>query len=227
MNSPLDETLLTEYLDQICAEFSDLPAAWQADQREELEAHLRAMAIACSEFGSEPDLALREALKQFGEPAQVGREMARRYWPSDIRSNSFLRALMTASVWLISLFGTACLAHILWGYWLLNMRAGSHNLSVDIWQTVGYLIVFLPAVISGCMTGLATPKHSVLAMLVAVLLFFAALGCIGNGYAGPMVRNCVADMLLGGFAAHLVSRWMLGKKSVMLRLISFWQEASL
>lgn len=227
MKSALDETLLENYLDQLCAEFSDLPAAWQAEQREELDAHLRTMSDACSELGSEPNQALREALHQFGEPAQVGRAMARKYWPSDIRSDSFLLALTTAIVWLLGLFGTASLAHILWGYWLLTMGAGSHSFSFDIWQMVGNLIVFFPAVISGCMTGLATPKHSVLAMLIAVPLLFIAVCCYGHIYAGMIVRNCITDMVLGVFAAHLVSRWMLRKKPPLLRLISFWQEASL
>lgn len=232
MNSQLDETPMEEYLDQICAEFGDLPADWRAAQREELHGHLRAMAEACSESGSEPDQAVREALRQFGEPSEVGRAMARKYWPSDLRSDSFLFAFATASVWLFGLVGTTSYVLRLGLIWYLSTGPLlTHRADFSIfYQALSGFAVLAPPLVAGCMTGLATPKHSVLAMLVAVPLFCGVLGCIGNGnhgYVGLMVKNCIANMLLGGFAAHVVSRWLLRKKPPLARLISFWREASL
>lgn len=68
------------YLDKVCAQLPrGLSPTRQLELRAELAAHLRALADAYEELGSDPATALEEALRQFGDAAQVGREWTREW----------------------------------------------------------------------------------------------------------------------------------------------------
>jgi len=170
MDNPL-ETLATErYLDLLAAQLCSLPPDVQAEQREEVRLHLQAMAVACQELGSGAGAAEREARAQFGDPVQVGRFIARRYWPPDILPGSFALAFGTALVWLTVFYGTISGVFFLIDNWYISTGADtSAVLRSPVTASVGMSLFFvvLP-LFAGWLTALAAPKYAAPAMLVAV-----------------------------------------------------------
>lgn len=83
MSTPPDlstDSRIEAYIDKVCAQLPrSLSRSRRRELRDELSAHLHALADAYEELGSDPDTALAEALRQFGDAARVGREWAREW----------------------------------------------------------------------------------------------------------------------------------------------------
>ncbi len=118
------ETMGTRrYLDLLAAQLHALPPDVRAEQREEVRLHLQAMAAACRELGSGPESAEREALARFGDPVQVGKSIARKYWPPDVLPGSFLLAFGTATLWLTVFYGLFIGSLLFLQNWYLSASA--------------------------------------------------------------------------------------------------------
>src|SRR5437660_1049460 len=81
-SNPLEEraaqALLEGYLDRLCAPLEAAESGEDAPAiRMEMRSHIEALAATHQELGSRPMEAMREALRQFGAPAQIGRQIRR------------------------------------------------------------------------------------------------------------------------------------------------------
>jgi hypothetical protein len=66
---------LESYLDEIETHLQSLPEWERIEWREEARQHLAALAEAHEELGAEPEAAVRAAIKQFGVPETLGRQV--------------------------------------------------------------------------------------------------------------------------------------------------------
>ena len=213
------ETMGTRrYLDLLAAQLHALPSDVQAEQRDEVRQHLRAMVAACRASGSDAEAAEREAHGQFGDPVQVGKSIARKYWPPDILPGSFVLAFGTALVWLTVLYGTVAGSFFLLDNWYLSTGADTSSLlnsPVTAFIGMSLFFVVLPLV-AGWLTALAAPKYAAPAMLAAVPIMM--FGATANIPAGTHRDFSVAALvaLISSFGALATSR-RLQRKSLSIR----------
>jgi hypothetical protein len=68
----LPEQAIEEYLDQLCSQLGAMPPEAQSETREELRQHLQSLIA----MQREPERVIESALRQFGDPFEIGRQIA-------------------------------------------------------------------------------------------------------------------------------------------------------
>ncbi len=79
MFSPLNDPQADEWFRRFDAASRRLPAEERASQRQEIQQHLEGLVAANKASGQPHDEAWQAALKQFGDPTQIGRKMYREW----------------------------------------------------------------------------------------------------------------------------------------------------
>ena len=198
------------YLDLLAAQLRALSPDARAEQREEVRLHLLAMIAACQELGAGAEAAEQEALGRFGDPVQVGKSIARRYWPPDVLPGSFALALGTALVWMTVLYGTISGVFFLFDNWYISTGADtSALLRGPVPPSVGMSLFFVVLPLSaGWLTALAAPRYAAPAMLIAVptvLFGLSAAASIPKGTHFDFLALALVA-LTGGLGALGTSR---------------------
>ena len=79
MFSPLNDPQVEQWFQRLNAPLKRLPAPERAELHEEVRQHLDALVAANEELGSSPQEAWEYALQQFGDPARIGRRLAKEW----------------------------------------------------------------------------------------------------------------------------------------------------
>lgn len=168
------------YLDKVCAQLPrDLSPARQLELRAELAAHLRALAEAYEELGSDPDTALEEALRQFGDAARVGREWTRE-WKRPPRGE--------APSWAVGL----TLAPFLGSGLFFSALAGVSGPLSPAW----WLGMLTPWIAGCCWAHLRQGQSRAFRLLVLSVLLSAACTPVPVEFQGPFPLQIVGRLLL-------------------------------
>lgn len=192
---------LDEYLSQIARELRALPAPAPADELREIEAHLRALVEAAQQL---EDISQAEAtaaaLKQFGVPRKVGRNL-RRAWQRK-QPEAWWRAVVAP------LFALAFWFFIAWpftqGFYTFYLRL--HGIDFTSNQPVGagvsdavfanclnyeYFIGFFMMLTASYVMGLISPKRSKfgISALLACGFLPQIVSCIITGTSFPLEKT--------------------------------------
>jgi hypothetical protein len=168
------------YIDKVCAQLPrDLSPARRLELRAELAAHLRALADAYQELGSDPDTALQEALRQFGDAAQVGREWARE-WKRAPRGE--------APSWAVGL----SLAPFLGSGLFFSALAGVSGPHGPAW----WLGMLTPWIAGCCWAHLQPGQSRAFRLLALSVLLSAACTPVPEEFQGPFPLQYAGRLLL-------------------------------
>jgi hypothetical protein len=223
------ETMGTRrYLDLLAAQLHALPPDMRAEQREEVRLHLQAMAAACRELGSGPEAAEREALARFGDPVQVGKSIARKYWPPDVLPGSFALAFGTAALWLTVFYGLSIGGLDFLQNWYLSTGTdldSYERVYPTLNQSAVYLVSVAPPVLAGWITGLVAPKRAFIGATTAALLLVGGFCAVIAGDATTMINNSSMEAAFCGLSA-LATSCCLRRRTLLPRwLPAQWRKA--
>lgn len=144
-----EDALVEDYLDHLCAPLVGIvPLAARRDLRAEMRAHLEALASEYGFEGEPPAKATAAALKELGEPWQVGQTFLRE-WLQGSPNAAPARLTRAAAFRAFAFFGIAALP--CWA--LLEHRALDTSAS-DLTPWLWLLAAFAPLA-AGTLTGLA------------------------------------------------------------------------
>jgi len=142
-----------DYLDHLCAPLIGIvPLAERRGLRDEVRAHLEALA---AEYGFEGKLlpeATAAALQEMGEPWQVGQTFLRE-WLQGSPHAAPARLARTAALRAFAFFGVAAILN----WWLIEHRA----LDLSAWDLTPWLwlLAALSPLVAGTLTGLGQPAR--------------------------------------------------------------------
>jgi hypothetical protein len=206
-----------DYLDHVCAPLVGVvPYVKRQELRAELRAHLEAMVASYQELGQSPEMAVVEALRQFGDPRDLARQWAREWKgaASPARLTPVARAMVAA----LGCFGLATAAALIFVW--ITMTPGGYSLGEDAWRFVPFLLTllfFLLPLLSGIATGLLAPARSglgtfyALAVILAIVPLAAnsdpSLNGLGAGARDLTIVQACAWMPIGCGTAALVG-WL-------------------
>ena len=94
MSSPHDSQTPEEWFRHFDAASRRLPAEERASQREEIRQHLEGLVAAKTALGQSPEAAWVAALKQFGDPTQIGRKMSQEWQQGRIGFRADMKAIL-------------------------------------------------------------------------------------------------------------------------------------
>ena len=166
-------TPLETYLTTVERTLATLPATEREAEVEEIRQHLRSAVAAGLELGLTEAEAIALALKQFGKPQEVGKEMRtafRRghyFWNNSSWRNTFLGAVCAAIV--ISK-ATFVLEVFFWTIGLPDITIFGTGVNTEWAVTTTGCLLHL---IAGVGVGLLTPRHAVRGVVHAYLLLTA------------------------------------------------------
>ena len=156
------------YLQQIERELRALPTSARADELREIEAHLRALVLAGQQIEeiSEAE-ATTAALKQFGAPKRVGRNL-RKAWERK-QPEAWWRAVLAFIV--IELAFYVAVTPLFEGFAAFSAVSPMSlpTSSVLFWCFTLPIVSVIP-VITGCFVGIISPKYGQLVALVTSIL---------------------------------------------------------
>ncbi len=115
MSRPRKPPPLEHYLNQVCRRLWLLTPRERQETREELRQHLWALAAHAARF-AEPQEALEEAMKKFGDPKQIGSELSRQH----LRRRRWLSALLKTTLGLSLALITGILGYSAYWYFALS-----------------------------------------------------------------------------------------------------------
>lgn len=148
MHSPLEQ-----YLEQVKTHLQEMPQQQREEEVEEIRQHIGTMVAAHRELGATDEVAIMQALAQFGKAQALGSELARAFRRRDrILRGSLLgaTAFSCAAYWALIVMHTLCIPAF------HPSPAGMTMLSL-LWVGTMYALPLL----QGCLTAMATPRKAV------------------------------------------------------------------
>lgn len=141
----MNHSRLEQYLDELERPLTALGETARREWREEARQHLADLAAAHEELGTDPDIALEQALHQFGDAAKVGQAVRRESYVPFSWVPALLRAAVLAGVACVGgaiLIGLARLVFAPAPLTFLDRVAGN---TVACYAVLGGLTTFLAA----------------------------------------------------------------------------------
>lgn len=161
MSSPLNDPQVEQWLQRFDTPLKRLPVADRLELHSEVRQHLDALVAANEELGNSPGAAWAAALRQFGDPTQIGLKMYKE-WQQDRAANSSI-----AAVGFGTLLHLSCTAAV-----LINFQCSNHN-SFD-W--LNSLLTFTSLLLINAIIGWGYPYQALRAVLYGDLFSaFASL----------------------------------------------------
>ena len=200
MFSPPDSPAVNDWFRRFDAASRHLPAGERAAQREEIQQHLEGLVAAKTAQGQPTEAAWEAALKQFGDPAQIGRKMYQEWR----LGHSWLRSDLAAVFCAISI---SFVLMTLYSF-LLHLWVHSHG-----WQSVPWAVrlslSFGVATTVGLVIGTQYPLQALKATLYGMSLAYVWTWtrCILQMVHVPM-EQVMQVMLLIGDAALYATLWV-------------------
>jgi hypothetical protein len=110
------------YLDELERPLAHLPASERREWREEARQHLLSLAAAHEELGASPQEAVDAAVREFGDPGRIGRDLARAQgrWCDRLSSRPLLFVPISAAAWLLGGLvqsGGSVATALIWAGW--------------------------------------------------------------------------------------------------------------
>ena len=136
MFSQFDDEDVAIYFERLNAPLKKVPPEARAEMHQELRQHLDALAAAHEELGATPEEAKAAALRQFGDPAKIGRRLFQE-WEATCRPPlpANKRTLLWAcGVYLLTYFGFGAL--VVQGEWFLHWQRSTllnQNVMFGVW----------------------------------------------------------------------------------------------
>jgi len=145
-----EDAWVEDYLDHLCAPLVGIvPLAARRNLRDEVRAHLEALADEYRFQGKPPAEATAAALKELGEPWQVGQTFLRE-WLQGSPDAAPARLTRTAALRAFAFFGVAAVLN----WWIIEHRALDVSSASDLTPWV-WLLAAVSPLIAGALTGLA------------------------------------------------------------------------
>ena len=137
MFSPLNDPQVTDWFRRLDAAWRRMPAEEQARQREEIQQHVDGLVTAKVAAGQSLEDAWEAALKQFGDPAHIGRKVYQEW----CRSKTGFRADMTAILFGLGLWAlNYCLIQLLFALPLIAVYFTGSQQSLHWNRTIAFYI---------------------------------------------------------------------------------------
>ena len=159
-----------DYLDHLCAPLVGIvPLAERRNLRDEVRAHLEALADEFGYAGKSPPEAAAAALQELGEPWQVGQTFLRE-WLQGCPDVAPARLIRAAAFRAFAFFGVAAVLN----WWLLEHCALDASSTSDLTPWLWILAAVSP-LIAGALTGLGQPARMGrgLCLALGALIFHA------------------------------------------------------
>jgi hypothetical protein len=191
------DSRIEDYLDHVCAPLVGLvPYARRQELRAELRGHLDALVGTHEELGSERDVAVVMALRQFGPPREISHQWAREWIqgnePAGVQSPWRAMRIALISFGAAALLGLALLA-------VLMLSPASYFGEVGPPVMLGLVGIALP-VAAGLITGLFAPVRHALGVFYALaVLILPSVALTWLSLRQPAGTNTLADC--GGMLA--------------------------
>lgn len=180
------ESAVTDYLDTLTQQLAGLPPQKRQDVRAEVLQHLEALTEADILLGGTPVEAVCAALRQFGEPSKIGRQIAREWRVREWRRRGMI--LLQTLVAPVSYVGIAALGTTVMAVTSLMTDGPEENYT--LWLQRTYWLIGLEAVIK--------LGQAAFAMTGEANLATASYGSASSGGIASGLRNAPLN-----FAAFL------------------------
>lgn len=206
MFSPHDSPAVKDWFRRFDAASHRLPAEERASQREEIQQHLEGLVDARVAQGQPSEVAWEAAMRQFGDPTQLGRKMYQEWQ----QGHSWLRSDVTA---VFCATGISLLMMTL-GSSLLYLWVHSHG-----WQSVTWAVrlplAFGVTTTVGLVIGLQYPLQALKATLYGIsLIYIWTWATWLTRVAQAPVEQVIQVTLLIGAAALYAALWIAISMSV-------------
>lgn len=208
MLSPLNNSELDDYVQRLNAQLRKMSPQERAEVNQELRQHLEAQAKAHEELGATPAEAMQAALRSFGDPTKIGRQMYqewRRASPSDL--SGVLRTMGWLFLSVLCLMPVAALLHLVFPASPARaLNAALQCLAlVGVPLRVGALVGkrFGARAVPIALYGAAT--YTTLGMLVFACLAWAVGAPRLSEHGGQVMMHDAAYVSLAGLSAYVTS----------------------
>ena len=166
---------IEDYLDHVCAPLIGVvPYEQRQELRTELRGHLEALAVSYQELGRPPAHAVRDAVRQFGDPQRLVAQWKREWLRSASRTSE--RSWLRGSMWrpliaALFCFGTAAFLAFIQLLRLDQIEISyGMDVSLPTWEFECLTLGLLPPLFAGLLTGLIAPARAALGTFLAVAL---------------------------------------------------------
>ncbi len=193
MHSRFDDEQTEKFFERLNKPLKRMPQNVRAELHTELRQHLDALTAANEELGSVPDEAFDLALRQFGDPAKIGRKL---WWDWFLGSwkrpsedfHAVLYALLMYAVSAVALPGLLLAVF----FSILLARNGMDDATAEVYGRFAtvFLTVGIPAC-AGLLTGRRFPRQAVPAMFWAAMAP-CLLALFGAGVGGLLLRQSLS-----------------------------------
>ncbi|MGO8673848.1 MAG: HAAS signaling domain-containing protein [Capsulimonadaceae bacterium] len=172
MNNPPDNDRLRWYLSDVERQLWQLPETERAEQIDEVRQHLELLITRNLSNKSDPDDAVRRATLEFGDPVEIGREIASEAGWSGLDPGSLWTGVATGVVWFyVARLPFAWLGAFIFAG-LSSVSESLRSLTVDMWAFKildGTALVVVPAV-AGICAAYAAPRYAGKSILIAAAI---------------------------------------------------------
>lgn len=141
----MNHSRLEQYLDELERPLTSLGENVRREWREEARQHLADLAAAHEELGTDPNTALEQALRQFGEAAKVGQAVRRESYVPFSWVPALLRAVGLAGVTCVGGAALVGLARLVFAPAPLTFLDGAPGNTVACYALLGVLTTFFAA----------------------------------------------------------------------------------
>ena len=143
MFNPHDSPAVKDWFQRFDAASRRLPAEERASQREEIQQHLDGLVAAKVALGQPLEAAWEAALRQFGDPAQIGRKMYQEWQQGRTGFRADMKAILfgLGLTWLLSIVFPLCaFVQLLWAHshGASNFNGSMFDLPLIARQAAGY-----------------------------------------------------------------------------------------
>lgn len=191
---------LEDYLSQVAAELSELPGEQREEDLREMRQHLaNAMTVNQEILRQDEDLALENALVEFGAPKELAAEMLTAWRRGEAKENrrSLAGAMLCSAVSLTT------------GFWLLLNAARSfytpgHEVLADISALSWSLAIWT---IAGVLNGVLFPRRALTGIRIAILTSYSltAFRILATHSQHVLTALCCMIVYMG--ATEIWTRW--------------------
>jgi hypothetical protein len=174
-------SLLERYLEEVATQLKPLPAKRREEELREIRTHLENTVNTGQDHWLAEDDAVHEALQQFGEPKEVGRDIVTSWQRGESLAN---RSFWGAAVCVVGLTYLSDIFGKLWWRQVdlyvspVHLRQTAHRLGLyeTLWTELGILAVSLVLEITmlilvGWFSGYTFPKRAVPGAMLGVAVF--------------------------------------------------------
>ena len=171
MSSPHDSPAVNDWFRRFDAASRYLPAEERASQREEIQQHLEGLVAAEVAQGEATEVAWAFALKQFGDPTQIGRKMYQEWQQGRTGFRADMKAILFgSSLYVVSQF----VYQLLFGLWRNRLYTHGEGM-VGLPLVVNMILTCGGAILINVPVGLKYP-------LQALMRSMKATSCSGAAY---------------------------------------------